>query len=110
MHVRSSLGDVAQRGRLERAAILFLLCHFKPSPILGAALRGNNAEVMELVVREVRALMARRARTLADEDQQSALLLVREDVLFTADITVEPGIAGYQRALIGGNCFSRIVQ
>src|ERR1700730_11421080 len=99
MHVRSSVGNLAQSWRLEG------VLHFDDSwkELAAPAVFVRKAGVMEAVVGEVPSAMAVGAGCFFVEQLKSALCRVGDRFLIALDPSVEGSGSGYHRAFVSRN-------
>ncbi len=100
MHVRSAAGEISQTGRLEPPKIRVFMGDLLPACIDWSAVHAD-AQVGELLIREVGTVVAFRAFALAVEEVQAVLFLFAKGVFVTRDETIVAGVAGEDRAFKG---------
>ena len=109
VHVRAGVGDLAQRRRLERALVLFLLGDHEAAQV-GLRLVHADADVGVLAVGEVDALVATvAAGVVREEDVHAALLALGQRLLVAGLEPVVGRVAGQDGPLERGDGLGDVV-
>ena len=110
VHVQRRFRNAAEGRRLEHALVLLRSGHSKATKVLLHRTHLRHTEIMKLVIREVRPVMANDTAGFSFEQYQASNRRVIHGLRVTSHIFIESRIGGEHRALIGRNRRGNVLQ